>query len=64
MDTVTRPESRITPGTTWTIPRGNVPLPPGYEHCVGDFVFSQCASAGELDKYLVLSLVQAMSPVT
>ena len=63
MDTVTRPESRIAPDTMWAIPRGNVPLPPGYEHHVGDFVFSQCADAGKLDKYLVLSLVQAVTPV-
>ena len=61
LDTVPRAETVTTIDHQWTVPKADAPLPPSYQHRVGDMVFSQAANPGALDKYMTISLVTAVN---
>ena len=49
----------------WTLDKADVPLPAGYEHRVGDFVFTNTALGGlQAQKKLLISLVTAVDVST
>ena len=61
LDTVPRAETVTAIDHQWTVPKADAPLPPSYQHRVGDMVFSQAANPGALDKYMTISLVTAVN---
>ena len=62
LDVHVQPESITVIDTMWYAPKQWVPLPPNYEYHVGDMLFSQASAPGALDKYMVISRVEAITP--